>query len=160
MNTKAHIYTIAFLVVKFSLSNALQPFLYSGYNNFVNNISYAFLDTANFSVSIIDNLKLLFTGKVGADQLMGPIGISGMVAETNELADFIYLLALISLSLGITNLLPFPPLDGGKILIYLIEAIRKKPMKENIEIGIQMVGFGLMIALSIYVAYNDMLRII
>lgn len=129
-------------------------------NNFVNNISYAFLDTANFSVSIIDNLKLLFTGKVGADQLMGPIGISGMVAETNELADFIYLLALISLSLGITNLLPFPPLDGGKILIYLIEAIRKKPMKENIEIGIQMVGFGLMIALSIYVAYNDMLRII
>lgn len=127
-------------------------------NNLGNNIVYGFWDTVDFSVSIIDNLKMLFSGKVGTDQLMGPIGISEMVAKTNDFADFIYLLALISLSLGVTNLLPFPPLDGGKIVIYIIEAIRRKPMKENIEIGIQMVGFGLMIALSIYVAYNDVLR--
>lgn len=128
-------------------------------NNIANNIVYGFWDTVDFSLSIVDNLKQLFTGKVGADQLMGPIGISEMVAKTNKLADFMYLLALISLSLGVTNLLPFPPLDGGKIVIYIIEAIRRKPMKENIEIGIQMVGFGIMIALSIYVAYNDVLRI-
>lgn len=127
-------------------------------NNFANNIVYGFWDTVDFSLSIIDNLKQLFTGKVGTDQLMGPIGISEMVANTNGIADFVYLLALISLSLGVTNLLPFPPLDGGKIVIYIIEAIRRKPMKENIEIGIQMVGFGLLIALSIYVAYNDVLR--
>lgn len=128
-------------------------------NTFFGNIVYGFWDTVNFSVSIVDNLKMLFTGNVRADQLMGPIGISGMVAETNTLYDFVYLLALISLSLGITNLLPFPPLDGGKILIYLIEAVRKKPMKENIEIGIQMAGFAIMILLSLYVAYNDVLRI-
>ncbi|MBR6033378.1 MAG: site-2 protease family protein [Clostridia bacterium] len=48
--------------------------------------------------------------------------------------DFINLLAVISLSLGITNLLPIPPLDGGKILIYLIEAIRRKPLEKNIEV--------------------------
>lgn len=128
-------------------------------NNFTNNIYYGFWDTTNFSLSIIDNLKMLFTGKVKADQLMGPIGISEMVAETTGVYDFIYLLALISLSLGVTNLLPFPPLDGGKIVIYLIEAIRRKPLKESIEINIQLIGFGLIIALSLFVAYNDILRI-
>lgn len=68
------------------------------------------------------------------------------------------LLSVISLSLGITNLLPFPPLDGGKIVIYIIEWIRKKPLKENIEMGLQSVGFALIIVLSIYVAFNDVTR--
>lgn len=70
-----------------------------------------------------------------------------------------YLFALISLSLGVTNLLPLPPLDGGKIVILLIEAIRKKPLKEGIEMKIQLAGFCLLIGLSIYVTYNDILRI-
>lgn len=114
----------------------LQPEIISTYylgvsfkeaeNTILNNLYYGFWDTADFTVSIVDNLKMLFTGKVGANQLMGPIGISDMVAKTDGIADFIYLLALISLSLGVTNLLPFPPLDGGKIVIYLIEAILKK----------------------------------
>ena len=122
-------------------------------NNFVNNIYYGFWDSVNFSTSIIENLK------VATNQLMGPIGISGMVANTKGIQDFIYLLALISLSLGVTNLLPFPPLDGGKVVIYLIEAIRKKPMKEKTEINIQMLGFALLIGLTIFVTYNDILRI-
>lgn len=128
-------------------------------NNFANNIYYGFWDTTDFTFSIIDNLKMLFTGKVSTNQLMGPVGISGVVAETKGVEDFVYVLALISLSLGVTNLLPFSPLDGGKIVILLIEAIRKKPLKENIEIGIQMAGFALLIGLSIYVTYNDVLRI-
>ena len=128
-------------------------------NTFANNIYYGFWDTVDFSASIIDNLKMLFKGKVKADQLMGPVGISEVVSKTDGIVEFVYMLALISLSLGVTNLLPFPPLDGGKIVILLIEAIRKKPMKENIEIGIQMAGFCLLIGLSIYVTYNDILRI-
>ena len=67
-------------------------------------------------------------------------------------------MALISLSLGITNLLPIPALDGGKIFILLIEAIRRKPMKESTEIFIQMIGFSLLILLSIYISYIDVLR--
>lgn len=126
---------------------------------FVNNIYYGFWDTMDFSVSIIDNIKMLFTGKVSTDQLMGPVGISEVVSKTQGIVEFIYMLSLISLSLGVTNLLPFPPLDGGKIVILLIEWIRKKPIKENIEIAIQMAGFCLLIGLSIYVTYNDILRI-
>lgn len=127
--------------------------------NMVNNLYYAFWDTIDFSVSIIDNLKMLFTGKVSANQLMGPVGISGVVAQTNGIKDFINILALISLSLGITNLLPFPPLDGGKIVILLIEAIRRKPLNENIEIKMQLLGFAILITLSIFITYNDILRL-
>lgn len=125
----------------------------------VYNVQYAFSSTIDFSISIIDNLKMLFTGNVGLDQFTGPIGISNIVSQTKGIENFIYILALISLSLGVTNLLPFPPLDGGKVVIYLIEWIRRKPMKENTEITIQMIGFSLLIALSIYVSYNDILRI-
>lgn len=127
--------------------------------NLLNNIYYAFWDTVDFSASIIDNLKMLFTGKVSTNQLVGPVGISGFVAETNGVKDFLNILALISLSLGVTNLLPFPPLDGGKIVILIIEAIRRKPLKENIEIKIQLLGFAILITLSIFITYNDILRI-
>lgn len=129
-------------------------------NHFANNVYYGFWDTVDFSLSIIDNIKMLFTGKVNANQLMGPVGISGVVAETKSVNDFIYIIALISLSLGVTNLLPFPPLDGGKVVIYIIEAIRRKPIQENTEAMIQTAGFFILIGLSIYVTYNDILRIL
>lgn len=120
----------------------------------------AIANTGNFVFSMVESLKLLFSGGATVDQLMGPVGISGVVAQTSNLAEFIYILALISMSLGVTNLLPFPPLDGGKILLLLLEAIRRKPLKERTEINIQMLGFVVLITLSIYVTYNDITRII
>lgn len=128
-------------------------------NNFTNNLYYAFYRTGDFLASIAENIKMLFTGNVGLDQMTGPIGISNMVSQTTGFADFMYLLALVSISLGITNLLPIPALDGGKLLILLIEAIRRKPMKEELEIGIQLVGFFILISLSIFISYKDILRI-
>jgi len=122
-------------------------------------IDLGFKSLLNFLLSMINSLKMLFTGKVFIDQLMGPIGISTVVAETSGIQDFIYLLSLISVSLGVTNLLPVPPLDGGKIVMLIIEGVRKKPLKENFEIALQMAGFMFFIGLSIYVAYNDILRI-
>lgn len=129
-------------------------------NNFANNIYYAFFETGNFAFSIVENVKMLFTGNISVNQMMGPVGIGEVVAKTNGFVDFIYILALISISLGVTNLLPFPPLDGGKIVIFIIEAIRRKPISEKLEIYIQMIGFVLLIGLSILVTYNDILRII
>lgn len=126
----------------------------------INHIIYGGVETKDFLFSIFDNIKQLFTGKVGIDQMMGPVGISEAVAKTKGFEEFIYLLALISISLGITNLLPIPALDGGKILILLIEAIRRKPLKEETEINIQMLGFTLLIALALYVSYNDILRVV
>ena len=128
-------------------------------NTFLNHIYYGLIETKNFGFSILENLKQLFSGNVSVDQMMGPVGISEAVAETNGFSEFIYLLALISLSLGVTNLLPIPALDGGKIVILLIEAIRRKPLKEGTEMKIQLIGFSILIALTIYITYNDILRI-
>ena len=117
------------------------------------------LFTGEFLKATFQGIGQLFTGQIGTDQLVGVVGISDMVVETQGVMDFAYMLAVISVSLGVTNLLPFPPLDGGKILILIIEAIRKKPMKPENEINIQLLGFSILIALSIYVSYNDILRL-
>lgn len=90
---------------------------------------------------------------------MGPVGISEIIVQTSGIEEFVYIMALISMSLGVTNLLPFPPLDGGKVVLLLIEAIRRKPLKENTEIKIQMIGFVVLITLSIIVTFNDITRI-
>lgn len=128
-------------------------------DTFLNRCYYGLVETKTFVFSIVDNVKQLFTGNVGIDQMTGPIGIGEMVSQTNGFREFIYLMALISISLGVTNLLPIPALDGGKILILIIEAIRRKPMKPENEINIQLLGFSILIALSIYVSYNDILRL-
>lgn len=128
-------------------------------SKFINYIIYGGIETNQFAISIIDNIKMIFTGGVSVDQMMGPVGISEVVAKTDGIREFVYMLALISLSLGVTNLLPIPALDGGKILILLIEAIRRKPLNEKTEINIQLIGFSILIALSLYITYNDVLRI-
>lgn len=115
--------------------------------------------TNEFVFAIADNVKQIFTGNVGLDQMTGVVGISEVVSKTNGIKEFVYMLSVISMSLGVTNLLPIPALDGGKILILLIEAIRRKPMKEELEIKIQLLGFSILIVLSIFVTYNDIVRI-
>lgn len=128
-------------------------------NNILNNMHYALYETRDFIFTITDNLKMLFTGNVGLDQMMGPVGISEAVANTSGVKDFVYLLALISLSLGVTNLLPFPALDGGKFVLLILELIRGKKLKQETEMNLQLLGFILLIVLALYVTYNDILRI-
>lgn len=128
-------------------------------DNFINRCINGGIETKEFILSIIDNLKQLFTGNVGVDQMMGPVGISEAVAKTDGFIEFTEMMALISLSLGVTNLLPVPALDGGKILILIIEVVRRKPLNQRTEINIQLLGFSILIVLSLYVTYNDILRI-
>lgn len=128
-------------------------------DTFINRLAKGQELTSEFVVSVADNVKQLFTGKVGVDQMTGIVGISEIVSKTNGIKEFVYMLALISISLGVTNLLPIPALDGGKLLIVLIEAIRRKPLKEKTEINIQLLGFSILIVLSIFVTYNDIVRI-
>lgn len=124
------------------------------------NIGEAISSSGDLIIAMVESIKLLFTGGVSVDNLMGPIGISEVVAQTSGIIDFLYIMALVSVSLGFTNLLPFPPLDGGKILIYIIEAIRRKPLKEDFELKLQLAGFLVLITLSVYVAFNDVGRIL
>ena len=115
--------------------------------------------TANLAVSMLDSIRQLFIGNVGIEDFTGPVGISEVVSKTSGIKEYLYMVSIISVSLGITNLLPIPALDGGKILLLIIEAIRRKPLKEETEISIQLIGFSLLIGLSIFVTYNDVVRI-
>ena len=128
-------------------------------DTFFNRIYYGSQRTGAFIESIFESIKVLFTGGVKTDQMVGIVGISEVVVQTSKFVDYIYLLAVISVSLGVTNLLPIPALDGGKILVLLIEIIRRKPMKVETEAKIQLIGFSILIALSLFVTYNDILRI-
>ncbi|MCL2383397.1 MAG: site-2 protease family protein [Oscillospiraceae bacterium] len=128
-------------------------------NTFGKSLYYGFWNTIEFSTTILDSLRMLFTGNVGVQDFMGPVGVSEVVTRTQGFIDFMAIVALISLAIGITNLMPFPPLDGGKIVIILVEMVRRKPMKEQTETTINLIGFALLIGLAIFVTYNDILRI-
>ena len=122
-------------------------------------IRNAFYNLGIFIKTMFEGIAQIFTGNVTINQMTGPVGISNIVSKTSGIADFIYILSVISLSLGVTNLLPFPPLDGGKIVLLIIEGIRKKPFNQKFEMALQSAGFFILITLSIFVAYNDILRL-
>lgn len=122
-------------------------------------ITGGIIATKNFIIAILLSIKNLYTFNVSTIQLTGVVGISNMIVKTEGWNEYLQMMTLISVSLGITNLLPFPPLDGGKVMIYLLEAIRKKPLKQETELKIQSIGFSLLIALAIYITYKDILRI-
>lgn len=119
----------------------------------------AFYNVGLYIKSMFESIVQLFTGRVGIDQMMGPVGISNVVSQTSGIADFIYILSVVSLSLGVTNLLPFPPLDGGKVVLLIIEGIRKKPFSQKFELALQSAGFLVLIILSVFVTFNDIIRL-
>ncbi len=111
---------------------------------------------------IIDSIKLLVTGKVSLKNLGGPVTImkeSGRAAEAGFLP-YILFMALLSVNLGILNLLPIPILDGGHLLLYAIEAIKGSPLKQNTVVLINRVGYFILALLMGLALYNDFLRIL
>ncbi len=125
----------------------------------LNRIYYGGINTGNFILSIFDSIKTLFTSGISVEQMTGPVGISQIVVQASGFTNYIYVLAIISVSLGVTNLLPIPALDGGKIVLLIIEAIRRKKITLETEAKITLIGFSLLIALSLYVTYHDVIRI-
>ena len=128
---------------------------------FGKSVSYAFKRTISLFGSMVDTLKYLFTGKVGVNQLSGPVGIFTIVdSQAKEgLEAVLYLVAYLSINVGIINLLPFPAFDGGRILFLIIEKVFKKPVSKKVENMIHSIGFMLIIGLLIYVTFNDILRL-
>ncbi len=110
--------------------------------------------------SIFSSYVELFKGHVKVNEMSGIIGIGEVVSKTDDVSSFFNLMAIISLAVGIANILPFPPLDGGKVVIVLGEAITKKKLSLKAETIITYIGFGALILLTIFVTYNDIVRII
>ena len=124
------------------------------------NIKYSFIETKENIKNIVGSYANLFTGKVSVSNMSGIVGIGEVVSKSSGILNFFYLMAMISMAVGVANILPFPPLDGGKIVIVLIEAITRKKVSEKVELIISYIGLGLLLALTLFVTVKDIIRII
>jgi membrane-associated protease RseP (regulator of RpoE activity) len=104
----------------------------------------------------------LFSGKAGLDQLAGPVGIVAVSAEAarTDILNLFYVGALISFNLAVLNLLPLPALDGGQLVFVLIEALRGKPVPENLQRGITQAGLIVLLGLGLVLIFKDSLTLL
>lgn len=110
--------------------------------------------------AIFDSLVDLFKGQ-NLDQLSGPIGIYTMTEQQASLGmvNYVWLIALLSLNVGIFNAIPLPILDGGRAVLAILEIVRGKPISEKLEQGMMMVGLMLLVGLMLFATGQDILRL-
>ena len=127
----------------------------------IGSIEYAFAETKNIIFSMGVTLKYLFTGNLGVNDLSGPVGIYKVVDEQAKygIDNLLYLMAYLSINVGVINLIPFPAFDGGHILFLIIEKIRRKPVDSNIEATITGIGFVCLMLLMLYVTFHDVINL-
>ena len=131
-----------------------------GYNVF-ESIPSAISRTWDFSVLTLKMMGKIFTGEISIKNLSGPVSIAKYAGYSASagLARFLDFLAIVSISLGILNLLPIPILDGGHLTYYIIEVVRKKPVSEETQEFASRIGIVLLFSLMAVALYNDILRV-
>lgn len=123
-------------------------------------------EAANWTISyarlIMLSLVDLVTGRVAVNELSGPVGIVQAINQAVSIGmePVLNMMALITINLGVFNLLPLPALDGGKLVLLAIEKLRGKPMNPKYEGMINIVGFALLMLLMLFVTFNDITRLI
>lgn len=129
--------------------------------NVGNVIKQSFFRSVSTVKMIWQSLLDLITGRYGLDQMSGPIGVTTAVSEAASASavDFLYLVVVITMNLGIFNLLPLPALDGGRLLFQIIELIRKKPVKPEFEGYVHFAGIVLLMILMVVVSLNDIIKL-
>ena len=123
-----------------------------------------------FSMGHIVELSLsqLVTGKTASEDISGPIGVVTAINETTQESEdardtvfnLVYMTALITINIGIFNLLPIPGLDGGRLIFCFIELFRRKPVKPEHEGYVHLAGMLLLFGIMIFATYNDIVRLI
>ena len=130
-------------------------------DSFLDKLLFGFTETWNVTVMVITAILSLFTGSFSVNDLGGPVAIfnlTGEVASTSGFLGIINFIGLLSVNLGLMNLLPIPGLDGGKLVLNALEGIRGKPLEEDTELKITLVGAILLISLMLFVTWNDIQR--
>lgn len=134
-------------------------------------IKYSAVEVGYWIETTFQNLKMLVTGKLSKDDVGGVVAIVDVIATSYEetkknggnagdvILQMVYITILLSANLGVMNLLPIPALDGGKLFLYIIEAIRRKPIDRKIEGIFNIIGIILLFGLMIFVCFNDISRI-
>ena len=118
-------------------------------------------ETVSQSRLLLLTIQKLFVGNLSPKNLSGPLGIAKVAGDSAEhgLAMFCRMLAILSINLGVVNLLPIPVLDGGLLLLYLIEAAKGSPVSEKVQLLGSQIGMTLIVGLMLFAIYNDLLRL-
>ncbi|MBP1560845.1 MAG: site-2 protease family protein [Oscillospiraceae bacterium] len=129
-----------------------------------NLLPYAFKNLVYYGRIVIMSLGDIVKGKYGINDLQGPVGIVSTIGDVTEKSGFkidflLDIAALVTVNIGIFNLLPLPALDGGRFVFLLIEAVRRKAFKAETEGAIHFVGFALLMVLMVVVTFNDVKNI-
>jgi len=132
--------------------------------------NYSFIGALNrsieqvwwFSTATLKSLAGMVTGSVSSDNLAGPISIATYAEDSAKqgFSSFLSFLAMISISLGLLNLLPIPVLDGGHLLLYFVEWIRGKALSEALQLQWQKIGIITLLLLMFLAFYNDLSRLL
>jgi regulator of sigma E protease len=119
-------------------------------------------DTWRMAKLTFMSVVMLLQHKISAKLMGGPIMIAEIAGKTarDGLADFVFLMAFISVNLALLNLFPLPVLDGGQFVIFLIEAVKRSPISLKVREVTQWVGISCLVALMVLVFYNDISRLV
>ena len=130
-------------------------------HGFIPAVKYAFIKVGALVKQMCIVLKALFTGKLGLDNLSGPVGIYEVVGEAKEygFVNILSLIAALSVNVGFINLLPFPAFDGGRIFFLIIEKIKGSPVSAKTENMVHTIGFIILIALMVVVTFSDIIKL-
>lgn len=127
-----------------------------------NTLKYTFVQFGSYFKQIIITFEYLFQGKVGLNDLSGPVGIYsivGQAAQSSALFSLTTLTALLCVNVGFINILPFPAFDGGRVLFLIIEKIKGSPVNPKIENAVNNIGFMLLMVLVLLVTISDILKL-
>ena len=141
--------------------DVISFYVYPEEKTFFSVISHGFFEAVSYIRTTYLGLFDMLTGRVGIDGLGGIVKVGQVVGETSKLgaASFLRLAAMISVNIGVMNLLPIPALDGGRILLLAVEGILRKPLKQKVEEALIAVSMILLIALMIFVTIKDVVAI-
>lgn len=152
---------VSYLGFSFNLAREKQ--------NFIGVITGGFHEVGYWIHVTLKSLGALITGTYSVNDMSGPVGIISTIGNTTSEAakvstsaavlTALSMIVMLSANLGVMNLIPFPALDGGRILLLIIGKIRRKPVNQDIEARINFIGFALLMALMVYITVHDILKL-
>lgn len=131
--------------------------IYAENPTFGNIAKHCFYRSAYTVRMIWESLYDLVTGRYGIQAVSGPVGVTEALTEAAQTSsfNFLYLVAVITMNLGVVNLLPLPALDGGRLVFLIIEGIRRKPVKPEIEGYVHFAGMAVLMLLMLIICVKD-----
>ena len=129
--------------------------------NLPNLFKHAWFRSVSTVKMVFDSLLGLITGRFGMESVSGPVGVTQVVGEAARVGwtNLCYIVAVLSINLGVFNMIPFPALDGGRFLFLAIEGVRRKPINRNVEAYINFAGLVLLFSFMIFVTIKDVFKL-